>query len=51
MFYACKGKAFYITTQDIYPGQELLVYYGDSYAKYLSIDVDNYVQKCSERSL
>ena len=35
----CKGRFYYITCKDITPGQELLVYYGDSYAKELNIDV------------
>ena len=42
-FFACLGKAFYVTLRDIHPGQELLVYYGDTYAKdELDIDVVNY---------
>jgi hypothetical protein len=34
----CKGKIYYKTIRDILPGQELLVYYGASYAKELDID-------------
>ena len=42
-FFACMGKGFYMTTTDLYPGQELLVYYGDNYAENeLDIDVDNF---------
>ena len=40
---ACKGRLYYISSRDIYPGRELLVYYGDDYAGYeLDIDVVNY---------
>ena len=35
----CKGKVHYMVTKDVYPGQELLIYYGDEYARYLGIDV------------
>ena len=28
----CKGKVFFMTVKDIHPGQELMFYYGDSYA-------------------
>lgn len=35
----CYGRVYYISTKDIYPGQELLVYYGQGYAKSLGIDV------------
>ena len=38
----CKSKIYYLTNKDIYPGQELLVYYGDEYAEFLGIDLDNY---------
>ena len=38
----CFGKSFYITTKDIYPGQELLIYYGVKYAEKMGIDVPNY---------
>jgi len=41
-FQACRGKAFYITSKDIYPGQELLIYYGHNYAKTLHIDTNRY---------
>ena len=29
----CKGRFYYLTSKDIAPGQELLVYYGDDYAE------------------
>ncbi len=38
----CKGKIYYLTYKDVYPGQELLVYYGDNYATLLGIDVDQF---------
>jgi SET domain-containing protein len=28
----CKGKVFFMTVKDIHPGQELMFYYGDTYA-------------------
>ena len=31
--YECMGKVFYVNNRDLYPGQELLVYYGDEYAE------------------
>ena len=33
----CQGKVFYIANRDIYPGRELLLYYGDDYAEDLGI--------------
>ncbi len=38
----CFDKPFYITWKDVYPGQELLLYYGDEYAKTLNIDLSLY---------
>ena len=38
----CLGKMYYITTKDVYPAQELFVYYGDGYARSLGIDPDRY---------
>ena len=35
-----KGLIFYRTFKNIYPGSELLVWYGDQYAKDLGIPVD-----------
>ncbi len=35
-----KGEIFYRTITKIYPGSELLVWYGDQYAKELGISVD-----------
>ena len=40
--YECRGKIFYMTTKDVFPGEELLVYYGDKYAEYLGFDLDAY---------
>ena len=33
---------YYVTNADIYPGQELFIYYGDSYAEQLGIDAERY---------
>ena len=33
----CYGKVYYLTTKDVYPGQELQVYYGFDYALRLGI--------------
>ena len=41
-YLTCRSKAYYITFKDVYPGQELLVYYGEVYAYRLHIDVENY---------
>ena len=41
----CKGKIFYQAKRNIYPGEELLVYYGEGYARKLDIDVDNYYER------
>ena len=38
----CLGKVFYITKRPIYPGEELLVYYGKSYAEVLGINVTQF---------
>ncbi len=38
----CYDKIYYMTRYDIYPGQELLVYYGDGYAEELNIDTEAY---------
>lgn len=35
-----KGQIFYRTFKNIYPGSELLVWYGDQYATELGISVD-----------
>ena len=40
--YECRGKVFYMTTRDVFPGEELLVYYGDKYAEYLGLDLEDY---------
>lgn len=39
--YECRGKIYYMTGRDIAPSQELLVYYGDDYAKMLGIKFHN----------
>ena len=36
----CYGKVLYVTIKDVYPGQELFVYYGHDYAYRLGIDID-----------
>ena len=33
----CAGKVYFMTTKDIYPSQELFMYYGHEYARYLGI--------------
>ena len=39
----CNGKMFFVTTKWVIPGQELLVYYGDWYAKnMLGIDTEQF---------
>ena len=38
----CYDKPFYVSSTDIYPGQELLVYYGHGYARTLGIDTRSY---------
>ena len=38
----CYGRILYIVIKAIYPGQELLVYYGHSYAKILGIDTSEF---------
>ena len=40
----CFGRVFYRTKTDLYPGQELLIYYGDGYAEELGI-LDDYYGK------
>ena len=34
----CHGKVFYVTLRDVEAGEELMVYYGDSYAESLGVD-------------
>ena len=36
----CKGRIFLVTNRDIHPGEELMYYYGDSYAGNLGIDTE-----------
>ena len=38
----CRGRMYYMTTRDVRPGEELLVYYGDGYAETLDIDTERY---------
>jgi hypothetical protein len=38
--YQYRGQIFYRTRKSIYPGSELLVWYGDNYARELGIPVD-----------
>ena len=35
---SCKGIIFYMTTRDVEPGTELLVWYGDSYGRFLGVN-------------
>ena len=44
----CYGKMFYVTNKDIIPGDELLVYYGESYARDLNIDLNVYFNVSQE---
>ena len=37
-WYECAGKIYLMTRKDVYPGQELLFYYGDDYAEGLGIN-------------
>ena len=39
--YQFRGKIYYRTYKPINPGQELLVWYGESYAKDLGISLDD----------
>ena len=38
--YQCNGQIFYRCIKQIHPGSELLVWYGDKYARELGIEVD-----------
>ena len=40
MMVQCQSKVFYVLKRDVYPGQELLVYYGAEYAETLNIDTE-----------
>lgn len=35
---SCAGTIFYMASRDIEPGTELLVWYGDSYGRYLGVN-------------
>ncbi len=41
----CDGHVYYRTTVDIAPYTELLVYYGNAYAKWLGVDTDMYYDR------
>ena len=41
----CKGRIYYMIIKDIYPGTELLAYYGDAYADNLGIDTKTYTNR------
>lgn len=43
-----KGNLYYRTCQDIKAGEELLVFYGDSFAKNLGIDPKRYFEPACE---
>ena len=40
MVLECKGRIFLATMKDIHPGEELMYYYGYSYAESLKIDIN-----------
>ena len=40
MIRECKGRIFLATARDIPPGEELMCYYGHSYAENLGIDIN-----------
>ena len=42
LMFTCRGKEYYVTMTDVYPGQELLSFYGDAYVKLLKIDINDY---------
>ena len=42
MVLECKGRIFLATMRDIHPGEELMSYYGDSYAQSLGIDTSSF---------
>ena len=41
----CYGRRYYVTTRDIAPGTELLVYYGHDYATRLGIEAQEYLNR------
>ena len=42
VIHECRGRVYYMAGRDVYPGQELFVYYGPKYLQYLGIDVHKY---------
>lgn len=48
MAFQYRGNLYYRTCSDIKAGQELLVYYGQSFAENLGIDVRNYFKPKEE---
>ena len=40
--FKCYGKVYFQTVKNIVPEQELMVYYGDSYAQALGIDTSQF---------
>ena len=42
MMTQCYGKIWYLLYKDVWPGKELLIYYGEEYARRLNIDIKNY---------
>ena len=48
---SCYGRILYMTSQDLVPGTELLVYYGDAYMENLGINMNGYFneRKSGER--
>ena len=43
----CRGKIYYQTLKDIAPFSELLVYYGDNFAKDLGINTERFAENSS----
>jgi len=42
MVMECRGHIYYMTWKDIFPGTELLVFYGHEYVKAMGMDMDRY---------
>ena len=47
----CRGKPYYVTSRDIHPGEELLVYYGEIYGNRLDINTRQYDNRSLDISL
>ena len=43
--FQCFDKVYFVTWKDILPGQELLVYYGDDFAKHLGIKTELFLDE------